>query len=96
MKILLYPKGLLETAWRKDKKLYVKGDAPEPPKCLRCGKILAPHLMVNALSRYADVQICEACGMDEAFRGSVPAHLYTAHAGHQAACQRGGLLPLRL
>lgn len=68
MKILLYPKGLLEAAWRKDKKLYVKGDAPEPPKCLRCGKILAPHLMVNALSRYADVQICEACGMDEALR----------------------------
>ena len=24
--------------------------------------------MVNALSRYADVQICEACGMDEALR----------------------------
>ena len=62
MKLLLYPKGLLEAAWRKDKKLYADGDAADPPKCLRCGAPLAPHLMVNALSRYVDVQICEACG----------------------------------
>ena len=68
MKLLLYPKGLLEAAWRKDKKLYADGDAADPPKCLRCGAPLAPHLMVNALSRYVDVQICEACGMDEALR----------------------------
>lgn len=27
MKLLLYPKGLLEAAWRKDKKLYADGDA---------------------------------------------------------------------
>ena len=64
MKIKLYPKDLLEAAWRKDKKLYADGDAAEPPQCLRCGAPLAAHLMVNALSRYADVQICEACGMD--------------------------------
>lgn len=25
MKLLLYPKGLLEAAWRKDKKLYADG-----------------------------------------------------------------------
>ena len=68
MKLLLYPKGLLEAAWCKDKKLYADGDAADPPKCLRCGAPLAPHLMVNALSRYVDVQICEACGMDEALR----------------------------
>ena len=68
MKLLLYPKGLLEAAWRKDKKLYADGDAADPPRCLRCGAPLAPHLMVNALSRYVDVQICEACGMDEALR----------------------------
>lgn len=68
MKLLLYPKGLLEAAWHKDKKLYADGDAADPPKCLRCGAPLAPHLMVNALSRYVDVQICEACGMDEALR----------------------------
>ena len=55
MKIKLYPKDLLETAWRKDKKLYANGDATEPPQCLRCGASLAAHLMVNALSRYADV-----------------------------------------
>ena len=67
MKIKLYPKDLLEAAWRQDKKLYAAGDAAEPPQCLRCGAPLAAHLMVNALSRYANVQICEACGIDEAF-----------------------------
>ena len=35
MKIKLYPKDLLETAWRKDKKLYADGDAVKPPQCLR-------------------------------------------------------------
>ena len=49
MKIKLYPKDLLEAAWRKDKKLYADGDAAEPPQCLRCGAPLAAHLMVNAL-----------------------------------------------
>lgn len=68
MKIQVYPKDLLEKAWKNDKKLYVDGDALQPPKCLRCGAPLAAHLMVNALSRYADVQICQACGMDEALR----------------------------
>lgn len=51
MKIILYPKELLEMAWRKDKKLYVDDDAAEPPKCLRCGAVLAAHLPINALSR---------------------------------------------
>ena len=75
MKIKLYPKDLLEAAWRKDKKLYANGDAAEPPQCLRCGAPLAAHLMLNALSRYADVQICEACGMDEALRDAAHAPL---------------------
>ena len=75
MKIKLYPKDLLETVWRKDKKLYADGDAVKPPQCLRCGAPLAAHLMVNALSRYADVQICEACGMDEALRDAAHAPL---------------------
>lgn len=68
MKIQVYPKDLLEKVWKSDKKFYVDGDATQPPKCLRCGAPLAAHLMVNALSRYADVQICQACGMDEALR----------------------------
>ena len=34
MKIKLYPKDLLEAAWRKDKKLYADGDDAEPPQCL--------------------------------------------------------------
>lgn len=46
MKIKLYPKELLEAAWKQDKKLYAHGDAAAPPKCLRCGSLLAAHLMV--------------------------------------------------
>ena len=68
MKIKLYPKDLLEAAWRKDKKMYADGDAMVQPHCLRCGSPLSRHLMVNAFSRYADVQICKVCGMDEALR----------------------------
>ncbi len=83
MKIKLYPKDLLETAWRKDKKLYANGDATEPPQCLRCGAPLAAHLMVNALSRYADVQICEACGMDEGPFGMPPTPLCPSQTGMQ-------------
>ena len=31
MKIKLYPKELLEAAWKQDKKLYAHGDAAAPP-----------------------------------------------------------------
>ena len=31
MKIKLYPKELLEAAWKQDKKLYAHGDAEAPP-----------------------------------------------------------------
>lgn len=35
--------------------------------CPRCGfRPMNPKLMLNSLSRYADVYICEACGMEEA------------------------------
>ena len=68
MKIELYPQDLIERVWQIDKKLYVNGDAVQPPKCLRCGAPLASHLMVNALSRHANVHICQSCGMDEALR----------------------------
>lgn len=72
MKIKLYPKDLLETAWRKDKKLYADGDAVKPPQCLRCGAPLAAHLMVNALSRYADVQTVKPAGMGRGPFGMPP------------------------
>ncbi|MFR8542814.1 MAG: hypothetical protein ACLVD8_25910 [Enterocloster sp.] len=62
------PQGAVGSSLVQRQKLYADGDAADPPKCLRCGAPLAPHLMVNALSRYVDVQICEACGMDEALR----------------------------
>lgn len=66
MKINTY-RAILEQMWQKDKKCFAP-DAEFPPLCLRCGKPLNRRLVVNALSRYADVHICENCGMDEALR----------------------------
>lgn len=38
-------------------------------QCPRCGhKRMKPHLRQNALSRCADVYICDVCGTDEALR----------------------------
>ena len=67
MKIRIYPKSLLETVWQQDKLLFTP-EAEQPPLCLRCGQPLDRRLVINALSRYADVHICEACGIDEALR----------------------------
>lgn len=67
MKIRIYPKSLLETVWQQDKLLFTP-EAEQPSLCLRCGQTLDRRLVINALSRYADVHICEACGMDEALR----------------------------
>lgn len=40
-----------------------------PQYCPRCGGwVLKSRLSANALSRYADIYICEACGLDEATR----------------------------
>ena len=37
--------------------------------CPRCGRMtVKDRLHTNALSRYADVYICDACGTDEALR----------------------------
>lgn len=37
--------------------------------CPRCGQLtIKERLVTNALSRHADVYICDACGMDEAIR----------------------------
>lgn len=37
--------------------------------CPRCGKMtVKDSLHTNALSRHADVYICDACGVDEAIR----------------------------
>ena len=68
MKVIIYPKHLLEAKWSEDKKLYHNGETGTPPLCLRCGNPLSTHLAVNALSRYVDVDICDTCGTDEALR----------------------------
>lgn len=37
--------------------------------CPRCGRLtVKDRLTTNALSRHADIYICDACGMDEAVR----------------------------
>ena len=66
MKIRIYPKSLLETVWQQDKLLFTP-EAEQPPLCLRCGQPLDRRLVINALSRYADVHICKACGMDSGY-----------------------------
>lgn len=69
MKIKLYPKAQLESAWKKTKVQYTP-EAAQAPLCLRCGQPLYRNLSHNALSRYIDVMICSSCGMDEAIRDS--------------------------
>lgn len=66
MKINTY-RTILEQMWQEDKKCFAP-NVEIPSLCLRCGKPLNRRLVVNALSRYADVHICENCGMDEALR----------------------------
>lgn len=61
-----YKTALLNT-WARDRTRFCP-NAAKPPQCLRCGELLNPVLAYNALSRYADVYVCEACGMDEALR----------------------------
>ena len=56
MKIRIYPKSLLETVWQQDKLLFTP-EAEQPSLCLRCGQTLDRRLVINALSRYADVHI---------------------------------------
>lgn len=70
MNIKIYDKGLLEQLWQEDRKHFMS-DAETPPACLRCGKPLNQKLAVNAVSRHADVYICEECGTDEALREAI-------------------------
>ena len=67
MKISIYPKDLLESAWKKDKRL-LTCDTDNPPCCLRCGQPLEQQLTANSLSRYLNVYVCHSCGADEAVR----------------------------
>lgn len=65
--IRFYPHFELLNTWAIDRTRF-SPDATKAPLCLRCGQPLHPVLAYNALSRYADVYVCEACGMDEALR----------------------------
>lgn len=70
MNIRLYPKYQIEQLWQEDRKRFIP-DAETPPTCLRCGNPLDHHLVLNALSRHADVYVCRECGTDEALRDAV-------------------------
>lgn len=67
MKIELYPKNILETLWKEDKRWFSESKGTKPV-CLRCGHSLDDQLMVNSLSRHAKIYICQNCGADEAMR----------------------------
>ena len=48
---------------------FAKVQADGTHNCPRCGRLtVKERLTTNALSRHADVYICDACGMDEAVR----------------------------
>lgn len=65
MKIELYPKSHLESAWKNNLKLFSINAEP-PPLCLRYGRPLNKTLATNSLSRYANVYICSNYGTQEA------------------------------
>ena len=67
MKIILYPRDLLEAQWQQDLRALTNKQTPVP-HCLRCGKELASDLFLNKLSRYLQIYICGECGNDEAIR----------------------------
>ena len=62
-------------------------EAGEHLPCPRCGcDSMKPHLYTNALSRAADIMICDACGTDEA----VMAFIGEAMPLEEWACMKEG------
>lgn len=92
MNIRIYPRCLLEQLWQEDRKLFTP-HAETPPTCLRCGKLLNRKLAVNAVSRHADVYICEECGTDEALREAIGEPL-PLREWHAVTSERIGQLSL--
>lgn len=92
MKISIYPKDLLEQIWQMDRERFVP-EAEAPPACLRCGSPLSRRLVVNALSRHADVYICQECGSDEALRDAIGEPL-PLRDWHAVSSERIGLFSL--
>ena len=100
MKIKLYPKELLEAAWKQDKKLYAHGDAAAPPKCLRCRPYApAPRGMGcrqvwTPEEKSGKVHLLS--GAELHFFRSVQAHLQASNAAHRTPRQRTCLFPFGL
>ena len=92
MDIKIYPKDLLEQVWQLDRERF-SPDTETFPACLRCGKPLNQRLPINALSRRADVYICQECGSEEALLDALgePDSLLDWHA---VTSERVGLFSL--
>lgn len=70
------PKTILERLQR----FAMSQSCREHTLCPRCGKdAMKPALHSNALSRYADILICDRCGMDEAKMAYMGAPMPLAH-----------------
>ena len=65
--------------------LKARQDAGEQMLCPRCGRnTMKKNIHTNALSRYADIYICDACGTEEAplkFIRAAVGHLFFDHIG---------------
>lgn len=64
MKVLLYPKNLLEELWKEEKRQF-SSDAKYPLICLRCGNKMYPPITNNRFSLFAKVNICPYCTSEE-------------------------------
>ena len=52
--------------------LKARQDAGEHMPCPRCGRdTMKPDVHTNALSRQADIMICDACGVEEALQAFI-------------------------
>ena len=96
MNIVIFPKKELLIKWSEDKKWY-ETTVGEPPKCLRCGKVLPPKISHCALSRHIDVQICSECGTEEAmldWDGKVACTIYLAECDFRCPyCHNKSIVP---
>jgi predicted RNA-binding Zn-ribbon protein involved in translation (DUF1610 family) len=70
--------------------LKARQDAGEHMPCPRCGRnTMKENIYTNALSRHADIYICDACGTEEALLK----FMHNPLPMHEWACFRPAQLP---
>lgn len=70
--------------------LKARQDGGEHMLCLRCGRdTMKKNIHTNALSRHADIYICDACGTEEALLK----FMHNPLPKHEWACFRPASLP---